>query len=119
MFSRIGRAFGWSPEAEEAKQEDDAIGELDRMVHAAAPLYALERNLGWIEFNKRLVSMKENVLKLMLAGKQEHFELFRAQIKTIDEIMAIVPKALEDGQMAQEQLNQIQDREVEALQPES
>ncbi len=114
MFSRIGRAFGWSPEAEEAKQEDDAIGELDKLVHAAAPLYSLERNPGWMEFNKRLQAMKENLMKLMLAGKTEHFELYRARITLLDEIMAIVPKALEDGQMAQEQLNAMREAEANA-----
>ncbi len=112
IFNRLGRAMGWSAEAQAAKQDDDAIGELDKIVHAAAPLYALERNPGWSEFNQRLVSMKENVLKLMLSGKAEHFELNRAKIVLLDEIMAIVPKALEEAQIAQEQLNAMREAEV-------
>lgn len=108
FFGLLGRSPELPPALEEAVKDDQHIGELEAMIHAHAPLYALNGNPGWVAFQMRLDAMDHALTQQLKKAKPEAVPLIQAQLALLDDVLNLVPKALEESKQAREELDGMQ-----------
>lgn len=108
-LTRWGRGApkGVLPEVEEAVKDDEKIGELEKIIHDTAPLYALEGNAGWKTFLARIDGMDAALTAKLKKASTEVVPLIQAQIALLEDVKSLVPKALDASKLAREELDRL------------